>query len=379
MSHQLNLKWFPVELIETILVFVGDDSHFPSMMVCRKWFWILREWRLRNKRTLILKTPYYIGLQTPTMYEWAIVNNYILAIHKESEIAGKHGSFETLQHLHTNRFINGRSASYGAALGGHLHIMKWINAHGYLIDGDKCSETAAQLGHLSIVQWLRTHNKFSYLRVYASAALGGHLEILKWLKAQGLFFDRYTVQNAVRSGNLELLIWIQANGGAIPSELILLAASSNHINIFKWIYEQTGSMPDVAFVYAHATRNNNVEMVQWMLDKHYKPHFSNISSAATFGRLEILKLFYQHGEQMDGSVFLGAIQHNHLSLLKWAIEINVELPLNTCFVAARQKHYDILKWACDNGCPCHYNVFMELEKDNEFGIIKWLLNHGYHQ
>ena len=76
-----------------------------------------------------------------------------------------------------------------SARGGKLDILKWGKESGYDLK-----------------------NMFNDERTIAGAALNGHLEVVKYLRTLGISWSSDTCSNAAENGHLELLKWARANG-----------------------------------------------------------------------------------------------------------------------------------------------------------------------
>jgi hypothetical protein len=80
----------PVELIEMILLFVGEERLFILSMVCRTWRAIISSWRMRGRRNVRLRTPMRIVLSTVRLAEWAYANHMQLTAYT-SKVAASGG------------------------------------------------------------------------------------------------------------------------------------------------------------------------------------------------------------------------------------------------------------------------------------------------
>ena len=78
-------------------------------------------------------------------------------------------------------------ASAGAALHGHLMVLKWLRDNGCPWDASTCFQ-AASGGHLNVLKWLRNNGCPKNAGASARAASEEHLEVLKWLQENG-FWD----------------------------------------------------------------------------------------------------------------------------------------------------------------------------------------------
>ena len=45
-----NINQLPVEILEKTLLCLPYNNHYILKNVCRKWYHIIQEWRIRNKK-----------------------------------------------------------------------------------------------------------------------------------------------------------------------------------------------------------------------------------------------------------------------------------------------------------------------------------------
>jgi hypothetical protein len=113
-----------------------------------------------------------------------------------------------------------------------LNVMKWLfnNSYKGIIIGTYYEDTCCSYGYLEVLQWLCTLRSFTpNIWTYSNAALGGHLHILKWLRityrwppiADGHLLTFY----AAKKGHLETLKWLIDNGIPINKRKILQCAN----------------------------------------------------------------------------------------------------------------------------------------------------------
>ncbi len=98
-----------------------------------------------------------------------------------------------------------------AAVGGHLHVLKWLHQQKYQFD-ERVSWTAATMGHLKVLMWLHQNACLYTIDTCWMAAKGGHLKVLKWLHSVGCPLDQWTYSSAKKAGNVEMLCWLHQNG-----------------------------------------------------------------------------------------------------------------------------------------------------------------------
>ena len=100
-----------------------------------------------------------------------------------------------------------------AARGGHLDLVKWLQAKGCQWDSST-SNSAAFGGHLEVLQWIRSEDPPCpwNSRVCRFAARQGHLEVLRWARSQRCPWDEEVPYAAAQGGHLKVLKWLIKEG-----------------------------------------------------------------------------------------------------------------------------------------------------------------------
>jgi len=215
----------------------------------------------------------------------------------------------------------------GAALYGHLDVMKWASVNGFKFF-ESTTRAAARGGHMEVLKWLRS-KYCTWGGVVEAAAEGGHLEVMKWLRSIGAQWND-TCTAAARGGHLEILIW--AIGEGCP-------------------YVNNGSKMGVA-----AAQGGHLEVLKWLRDHGYDiMHTSGF--AAIGGHLGVLKWLRNHGFPFGDEICQQAAACGHLEVMKWlrSPEMNAPWGLysgwDTCTAAAKGGHLEVILWAIKNDCP----------------------------
>ena len=125
--------------------------------------------------------------------------------------AARRGHLEVLQWARANGYLWNEWTCAFAAEGGHLELLQWARANGCLWDWKTCG-FAAVGGHLEVLQWAHENGCTQNANTCWRAAEGGHLEMLQWARANGCPWDEWTCEGAAKGGHLEVLQWVRANG-----------------------------------------------------------------------------------------------------------------------------------------------------------------------
>ena len=85
---------------------------------------------------------------------------------------------------------------------GREDILKWANDGSISWkEGPDACVGAALGGHLEVLKWARENGCPLNERVTHAACEGGHIELLKWLKEQGCPFNGLVSRQAAMDGN----------------------------------------------------------------------------------------------------------------------------------------------------------------------------------
>jgi hypothetical protein len=184
-AHTQRMEQLDVELVGLILCFVDRLALPASRAVCRRW-----------QRATVPLSPLMSASHGPHLFSL--------------QLAGW-GWLSVLQWAQANGCPWHPDACGEAAQEGHLDVLDWMLAKGYLDPADSsmvCCQ-AAQGGRMAVLEWLRDRGCRWDALTCAGAALGGHLALLQRLRAEGCPWDRETYLHAANS---EVLQWALANG-----------------------------------------------------------------------------------------------------------------------------------------------------------------------
>jgi hypothetical protein len=228
-----------------------------------------------------------------------------------------------------------------ACLGGHLHVVKWLDsisgAFKYTYGKLGAFRAACMGGHLPTVQWLHLCFGSMVLRdgtialemqwalddtrapscnFFVDACQNGHLEVAMWLHGLGLYRDR----------------WLH--------EALLIAWNKRHLNVVKWL-----AVDAITMIHAYlfplrefcaACENGLTQDAQWLYS-----NVPGIKSATGVHRA-------YHAESMARALFVACSQ-GRLSTAKWLLSIdahggNRDHVGNALRAAWWRGHLETAKW-----------------------------------
>ncbi len=192
--------------------------------------------------------------------------------------------------------------SRAAARGGHLDVLQWMYAQGYLqLTEELCEDACGQLailrwlrsldppcpwgydmwgsaiygGRPDVLQWLLTHGQpalgteYESKSVSQAAARAGHLNVLELLRARDLlrYWDVQTCEAAAADGRLNVLEWLRAQDPPCPWDTktcAVAAARGGHLSVLQWlaVYDPP-CLWDVRTSHL-AAYHGHLNVVQWL-------------------------------------------------------------------------------------------------------------------
>lgn len=156
-----------------------------------------------------------------------------------SSPAAWNGDFETLIWLRSIGQITGKDlckSIASSASPGRLEMLKWARSYGYPW-GDTMNELAEN-GDLRAMKWAHEHGASWSPEVYARAIMGGHRHVVEWLEANGCPKNVTASQEAAAKGDFDLLIWLRDRGFPWGVETCEGAAESGKIKVLAWLRAQ---------------------------------------------------------------------------------------------------------------------------------------------
>ncbi|UPR01499.1 ankyrin repeat domain-containing protein [Chloropicon primus] len=174
--------------------------------------------------------------------------------------------------LDIKRDNHGVVAVGGAAKGGHLDVVQWLQSQHSLCPWkeETCSEAAAG-GQLHVLQWLRSQDPPCPWsdKTCAAAASGGQLHVLQWLRSQDppCPWDDETCSDAAQGGHLEVLKWARSQNPPCEWDegTCGWAAWRGHLEVLKWARSQDPPCPwDAEECIECAEQNGNDDVADWI-------------------------------------------------------------------------------------------------------------------
>jgi hypothetical protein len=281
---------------------------------------------------------------------------------------GRYGNFNLIEQLLNDKKYNIDRICDGAAMHGHLEILKLGYQHGFKIT----SNEFAFGGHIHILEWLlKNDNSFKKEGTISEhIARGGNFKCLKWAINNGFLVGKNTYAYVAMYGDIEMLQWLYDRGTILTKYICSLAASYGHLNILKWMLNNGYKFNDK--ICYKAAANGHLKIVQWCKENRYFWEEKVCAIAARHGHFKILKWAYENGCEWGTRTCSNAALFGNLDILKWLRNNQCSWDEKTCFASVGLFRWEILKWAIENGCEFGNKTYDAIKNTNNEEMISWI-------
>lgn len=253
-------------------------------------------------------------------------------------------------------------------------------------------ETLASLGHLHILKWLYEQNKkkglgpnhtkilHNHTKILHNASENGHITILEWIFTESQKLTNYKNEPigdfklkpcvskfAAKYKKLDILKFVH---GKISFHIRTLevAFESGDLEIVEWLLTNHKELKISEECVANATQHNHLHLLKLAVDKGLELTPPMIVLVACFGNLESIKWVHQLGFRFDNNLVRSAVDRGRSSILQFAINENYEVSWRACNVDPAGKLFS------ENG----YSLLeLLLSKNHSFdGIIEYAIEHS---
>lgn len=194
--------------------------------------------------------------------------------------------------------------------------------------------------------------------------------------AAGVVVSDLVCNAAARGGQLEFLQWLTTKGYKPSLHTATIAAETGHFEMLPWLHEQNFPFDEEVFTFVAAT--GRLDLLQWLYTIKAPLGEGAYAATATNGHLECLQWLVtkQSPEDYWERITLEAAFHGHLELLKWSHKAGAPLNSWVCAHAAKGGHLDILKWAYEAGAPLDDQAVVYAAYAGHIDILNWLVKQG---
>lgn len=236
---------------------------------------------------------------------------------------------------------------------------------------------------MHVLQYLKDEYNFFYGLCCSSygAAKGGHIHILNWLRNQECLTNenKYFVKSfcgaAMKTGNLEVIKWMRNNNiGNLSDFKIWCALCSNSLEVVRYCHSLDSSMDHVT---EHMIVNTGkVDIVKFFLDNDFPLTNECIQTAALNEDIHIIKYLLEEGFDLE-------LDHseleNYFELIKLQFEVLATWRRSSIKKCLRKEgcnfNVDMLRYLCDNDCPWGKIRTSELIKLKQIELLECIIEN----
>jgi len=203
------------------------------------------------------------------------------------------------------------------------------------------------------VYWLRQVVKESPSTKMKRAVESGIVELVQSLSTGGVAFSFDESKTAAEVGSVEVLSYLLENGCRWSMTSSGVAAERGHIHVLKYLCEKGRGTH--SWDAEGAVNGGSLECLQYLVSRDRSivgaNHYWLQPAAVARGHLHIVKYLLELGIELNELVCETAALHGQLSCLRFAHELHAYWNSRTCDFAAQNGHLDCLAYAHENGCP----------------------------
>jgi hypothetical protein len=289
-------------------------------------------------------------------------------------------------HIHILKWLHAHGCPWHiqscqcATLNGHFEVLKWLRSIGCPWFNEEAADHAAESGRMEILQWVVANGCPWSESTCAHAALGGHLNILQWLRANGCPWDGTLYYWGIQRGYLDVLKWAFSNGCPTtnickyiyhdgdqrPAENIcFVAACFKQLDVLQWA--RSHNVPWSDDICAVVTENRDLEMLDWVVSNGcpFPDPYSSLSHAFTFHQKDVLNWFVKNAVGLTSETSARAALEGNFVLFRWLYHKGCPWDETCCAIAAEKGYYRIISFARKHGCPGSEEYAIDSERDSD--------------
>lgn len=216
--------------------------------------------------------------------------------------------------------------------------------------------------------------------IYKISLKRNNLPLMKWAKTNGYSTENLTIDNFVPTDDLETVKWGYQLKGISSYKTyspVAMVGSMGNLEILKFLLEKHYPWDINAATYAAG--NGHLHILTWAKDNNLALGNSVCCSASNQGHLEILRWSLENGLPNDRWTILNGINSGSIEILECCRLYGLEWDPMFCTFAAKKGKLDILKWAVKNKCPWKLdnNTLLEAIEDGyNIEIIQFMAEIG---
>ncbi|KAE8997458.1 hypothetical protein PR003_g20418 [Phytophthora rubi] len=256
--------------------------------------------------------------------QW-VRDEYTLPVSRALVEAQKGSQWEVAKWILMNCEVEDPTIDMAAVAGdGAMEFLQWVYSNGFGRPTAHALETAAFNGHLQALEWLVDGPAKLELSssVFSEAARGGHLEVVKWLDARQCPSTSAALDAAAENGFLEIVQWLYSNRReGCSSRALDRAARNGHLEVVKWLHATDEQLYCPAAI-NRAAEFGHLEVVMWLHARRTEGCSTEaLDCACHQGHLHVAKWLHANRSEGCGKWAMDlAAASGHLDVVKWLHE-----------------------------------------------------------
>jgi hypothetical protein len=280
--------------------------------------------------------------------QWACENGCPIDPLKCAIGASRGGHAKVLEWIQKNydEGWRGDRVTRAAAEGGHLDVLIWLHEMECPAILSACVRVSAENGHIDTLEWsVRQGGRGTLTRnVAAGAAGGGHLEALQFLDDRGCKIDGSTCSAAARGGHLHVLKWLHEKMFLFCYDTFTLIAESGNLEALFWAHNCAGGFPEefCQGICLAAVRGGNIDMIVTLANLlDFELDSRCAVAAASGGNLQILHFLVEMRCPGLDQCARAALDAGHLHVMRYLHSLDI---LKQPQEIVRRANQEILPW-----------------------------------
>lgn len=201
--------------------------------------------------------------------------------------------------------------------------------------------------------------------------------IYKYAKKHISQVDTLTI--LIENNNIIMINWCLNNNFKLHYSLYEAASNRNSLNIMKLLYKNGCNKIYKETMY-NAIKNNNLEMVEWLIDKNTEYSYKNLQNVMIYdiNKLIIKKVFYYvlHYNEINQSIGEQKIEWVDLLLSQC---IGDRFNYSLIDSAVRLQSYDAMEHLYKNNYKYNHKTLIQAIYNNDLDQFKWLRGYRYNE
>lgn len=266
-----------------------------------------------------------------------------------------------------------------AAKGGHLHVLAALDFVTKTFPLDAL--ILGRAGNIEMLKYRMMHPcELSVDLVAIGAVEMGHIHVLQWLSARGFVWQNAVMITAAAQDPPTLEYLISEGCEADHLSLMDMAVTKNNIFMMQYLYERHHVSLSIWTIIEAVRESTRFAAAQWLIQNGYPLAPGVLDIAVRTGHVGIMRLLIDAGVPMTGQTVLGTIKDDGTFNCTMAKLLMAEgCPLDERFLlqAIRSGAISAIKWGRAQGLPWPADAMAEAAAlPGAQAMVEFLVSEG---